>query len=142
VGFEPTTPALRERCSGHLSYVGERGTSLAPPVPCFGMTPGRLARLESTAPAGGLRLHVATTWRARLLGLALLHDLPLECALLIPACRSVHTFGMRFALDVLFLDEGGRPLRIVRGLRPWRVVSCPGAAAVIERRAAPDGMIA
>jgi hypothetical protein len=24
-GFEPSTPALRERCSGQLSYVGVRG---------------------------------------------------------------------------------------------------------------------
>jgi hypothetical protein len=49
---------------------------------------------------------------------------------------------MRFALDVVFVDAAGRPLRVVRGLRPWRVVSCRGAAAAIERRAARNGMIA
>jgi uncharacterized membrane protein (UPF0127 family) len=106
------------------------------------VTPRRLEGLESTTLPGGLRLHAARSWRARLLGLALLQELPLGCALLIPGCHSVHTFGMRFPLDVLFIDDAGRPLRIVRGLRPWRVVSCPGAAAVIERRSAPDGMIA
>ena len=85
------------------------------------------------------------TWRctvkARLLGLALLRDLPPDRALLIPGCRSVHTFGMRFALDVVFLDAAGRPLRVVRGLRPCRVASCRRAVAVFERRAARDGMI-
>jgi uncharacterized membrane protein (UPF0127 family) len=106
------------------------------------VTPRRLERLDSTIITGGLRLHVARSRRARLLGLAFLPGLPADAALFIPRCRSVHTFGMRFAIDVVFLDGAGRPLRIVRGVRPWRVVSCPGAAAVIERRAAPDEMIA
>jgi Uncharacterized ACR, COG1430 len=53
----------------------------------------------------------------------------------------VHTGGMRFALDVVFLDARGRVLRVVRGVPPWRVVSCPGAAAVIEAPAVGRGMI-
>ena len=65
--------------------------------------------------AGGLTVHLARSARARLLGLALLRDLPPDRALLIAGCRSVHTFGMRFALDVVFLDAAGRPLRVVRG---------------------------
>jgi uncharacterized protein YjbJ (UPF0337 family) len=68
----------------------------------------------------------------RLLGLAFLR---LDCAspgLLIPRCASVHTFGMRFALDVVFLDRSGRALREVRGVPPWRVVTCRGADAVLE----------
>ena len=86
-------------------------------------------------------MHVARSSRARLLGLALLRDLPPEHALLLPGCRSVHTFGMRFALDLVFLDAHGRILREVRGLRPCRVAGCRDAAAVLERRAAEDGMI-
>jgi len=35
--------------------------------------------------------------------------------LLIPRCRSVHTFGMRFALDLFWLDEWGRVLRVDSG---------------------------
>jgi len=105
------------------------------------VTPQRLQRLDSIVLADGTVAHVARSRRARLLGLALLRDLPPGRALLIPACRSVHTVGMRFAIDVLFLDDRGGPLREVRGLQPFRVARCPGAAAALERRAAQTGMI-
>jgi uncharacterized membrane protein (UPF0127 family) len=98
--------------------------------------------METYPLAGGLWVHVARSRRARLLGLALLRDLPRRHALLLPRCRSVHTFGMRFRLDLLFLDRAGRPLREVRDVGPGRSISCPGAAAVLERRAGPDGIIA
>lgn len=104
------------------------------------MAPRRLQSLE-TLRAGDLEVYVAGSRRSRLLGLALLRDLPPGSALLLPACRSVHTVGMRFAIDVLFLDDRGAPLREVRGLRPFRVARCPGAAAALERRAAQNGMI-
>lgn len=41
-------------------------------------------------------------------------------ALLITKCRSVHTLGMRFRIDVAFLDEAMHVLR-VRAMVPWRV---------------------
>ena len=52
--------------------------------------------------------------------------------LLIPCCRSVHTFGMRFALDLFWLDERGEVLRVDRGVTPGRIRSCRAAAAVLE----------
>jgi uncharacterized membrane protein (UPF0127 family) len=70
-----------------------------------------------------------------LLGLAFRRDLPADEALRIPRCRSVHTFGMRFPLDVIFLDAAGRPVRVVSDVPPFRVVSCRGADAVVETRA-------
>jgi|BarGraNGADG00312_1021997.scaffolds.fasta_scaffold22470_1 uncharacterized protein len=39
-------------------------------------------------------------------------------ALLFPRCRQVHMFGMKFTIDVLFLDKGGRAVRCVSGLAP------------------------
>ena len=69
--------------------------------------------------------------RARLRGLALRSEPP-GFALLIPRCRSVHTFGMRFALDLLWLDRDGRVVRADRAVPPRRVVSCRGADAVVE----------
>ncbi len=83
---------------------------------------------------GGLRIFVARSYRARLLGLALLADLDPGMALLIPRCSSVHTFGMRFPLDIAFLDSAGRELRLVHTARPGRVVAHRGAAAVLEWR--------
>jgi uncharacterized protein len=61
--------------------------------------------------------------------------MPAGEALRIPRCRSVHTFGMRFPLDLIFLDADGRPVRVARDVPPWRVVSCRGASEVIETRA-------
>ena len=106
------------------------------------MTPARLAKLETHHLPGGLRLFVARSRWARLLGLALLPRAPpAGCALVLPRCRAVHTVGMRFALDLVFLDPGGRVLRVALRVPPWRVVSCPGAAAVLEAPAVGRGMI-
>ena len=52
--------------------------------------------------------------------------------LFIAPARSVHTCGMRFAIDVVFLDDRLRVVRVVRALRPWRVASSRRARAVLE----------
>jgi len=75
---------------------------------------------------------VATSRVSRLVGLAMLSRDRAGGGLLIPRCRSVHTFGMRFRLDVLFLDEARRVIEIRRDLRPGRIVRCAEASAVLE----------
>jgi uncharacterized membrane protein (UPF0127 family) len=48
-------------------------------------------------------------------------------------CRSVHTVGMRFTIDVAFVRTDGGVVRTIAGLRPWRVTApVPGAAGVLE----------
>jgi uncharacterized protein len=81
-------------------------------------------------------VRVARKFRTRLLGLAFVREPPAH-ALLFPDCRSVHTFGMRFPLDIAFLDERGRPVRVERNVRPGRVLFCRGASAVLETPASP-----
>jgi uncharacterized protein len=76
---------------------------------------------------------VATTRLSRLLGLALMARERAGPGLLIPRCRSVHTFGMRFPLDLIFLDDEGRVIEVRRGVPPGRVVRCPAATTVFER---------
>jgi uncharacterized protein len=56
-----------------------------------------------------------------------------EGVLLRPA-GSVHTFFMRFPIDVVFLDRDGRVLRIAEALRPWRSAGARGARSVLELR--------
>jgi uncharacterized membrane protein (UPF0127 family) len=75
---------------------------------------------------------VARSRRLRLRGFALRRRPPDNRALLIPRCRSVHTFGMRFALDLVWLDRDGRVLGLDEGVPSWRVRSCRDAAAVLE----------
>jgi uncharacterized membrane protein (UPF0127 family) len=94
---------------------------------------GRLDRLPRRVLESGLIVHEATTAKARLLGLAFMPAPPPEQALLIPNCRSIHTFGMRFAIDVAFLDERGRTIRHVAAVPPRRVLYERDAFAVLER---------
>jgi uncharacterized protein len=70
-----------------------------------------------------------------MLGLAFLDELPPGRALRIPRCSSVHTFGMRFPLDIVFLDAEGSPIRVAREVPPRRALRCRGARCVIETRA-------
>lgn len=96
----------------------------------------RLSRLP-TASVLEWRVRVAVDRRARLLGLAHLDRDGAGAGLLIPSCSSVHTFGMRFALDVHFLDRRGCEIEVCRGLGPRRVAFCPGAASVLEVPSGP-----
>jgi uncharacterized membrane protein (UPF0127 family) len=80
----------------------------------------------------GFDVPVAGTWRSRLLGLAFLDRARAGPGLLIPRCRRVHTFGMRFSLDLLFLDADGRVVELRRGVEPGRFVRCPDAVDVLE----------
>ena len=93
-------------------------------------TPRRLRGLPRTTVAG-LSVPVATTRASRLLGLAGLEREAAGAGLLIPRCRSVHTFGMRFALDLHFLDRRLRPLAVRRSVPPRRLVAHRRAAAVL-----------
>ena len=57
--------------------------------------------------------------------------------LVLVPCKSVHTIGMRYALDIAFADRNGIVLRSERNVRPGRVLSCRGATFVLER---PHGL--
>jgi uncharacterized protein len=85
---------------------------------------------------------VARSLRMRLLGLALRRRPPPDQGLLIPRCRSVHTFGMRFALDLVWLDGDGRVLVVEPAVGPRRVRTRRGARAVIEVPAGEGARVA
>ncbi|MEO1766228.1 DUF192 domain-containing protein [Thiobacter aerophilum] len=55
-----------------------------------------------------------------------------EEGLLILPCAAVHTFGMAYAIDAVFLDARQRICRIVAPLPPWRIAVCPSSRAVLE----------
>ena len=99
------------------------------------MTPSRFRGLDVIDLAPGARLVRATTPLSRLRGLALLDELPPGFALHLPRCRSVHTLGMRFALDLVFLDGRGVVVRTATGVRPGRLVGCRRARSVHQTRA-------
>ena len=99
------------------------------------MWESRLERLPSIALGRGVRIAVAHDILARLAGLAGMRALAPRAGLLIPGCRSVHTLGMRFALDLIWLDKRGHVVRIDPSVPPRRVKNCLRARSVIEARA-------
>ena len=80
----------------------------------------------------GVEVAVADGFLARLAGLALVPAGRAGAGLLIRRCASVHTFGMRFAIDVVFLGCDGEILGVRRAVAPGRIVSHRGATAVLE----------
>jgi uncharacterized membrane protein (UPF0127 family) len=75
---------------------------------------------------------VAKSFRTRLRGLAWRDRAAAGPGLLFPRCASVHTFGMRFDLDVYFLNGRGRVLAVRRQVAPRRVLWHRGASAILE----------
>lgn len=98
----------------------------------------RLPRAAVLIP--GWDVHVAARRRDRLLGLAWAPPPPAFTGLLLPHTRSVHTFGMRFALDMLWLGEQGDIVRIDHAVPRRRLVGCREAVAVIETAASSAGV--
>lgn len=94
-------------------------------------TPARLRGLPKKEALGAV-YPVATTRRARVLGLACLDLEDAGRGLLLPGCRSIHTFGMRFPLDVYFLGASGEPVGVRYGLPPLRFAREREARSVLE----------
>jgi uncharacterized membrane protein (UPF0127 family) len=79
------------------------------------------------------RVDVAATHAERAVGLLSRSSLEPGEALWIVPSRGVHTWGMRFAIDVVALDEAGTVVDCVSNLRPWRVrLPRKGTAGVLE----------
>lgn len=92
-----------------------------------------LPRIEALAPIGHtMHVRVACGFARRARGLLFAPPLRDDESLLLAPCNSVHTIGMRYAIDVVFLDRGARVLRVVRELMPWRACAQRGAAGVLE----------
>jgi len=58
--------------------------------------------------------------------------LPADEGLFIAGCDSIHTWFMRFTIDVVFLDRDLRVARVAQRLRPWCLASCSTAGHVLE----------
>ncbi len=93
-------------------------------------------KLGAVHGAGG-RCVVPRVWRAasareRMRGLLGRPPLAADEGMLIDACGMVHTFGMRYRLDLAFLDSLGRVCKLVYGLQPARCAGSLRARATLE----------
>ncbi|MEB3197239.1 MAG: DUF192 domain-containing protein [Candidatus Sericytochromatia bacterium] len=80
-----------------------------------------------------LRARVADTAWQRLVGLLAGPPLAAAEGLLLIPCNAVHCFGMRYAIDVLYLSHLGEVLAMRHAMRPWQMDwPVRGAHAVLE----------
>jgi len=68
----------------------------------------------------GSRITVADSFLSRLIGLIGRKTLDAGCGLLIRPSSGIHTFGMRFSIDVVALDKNLKVVRMWEKLRPFR----------------------
>lgn len=47
-------------------------------------------------------------------------------------CSFIHMFGMRMPIDLIFLDHDNRVLKVVEGLKPWRISLSIKAKKAVE----------
>lgn len=64
--------------------------------------------------------------------------LPGEGMWIVP-CEAVHTFGMQFAIDLVYLNRRQRVIKVKSNVAPWRLSGCLVAHSVIEL---PAGTVA
>lgn len=75
---------------------------------------------------------VANTFASRFLGWMGKRYAAGSEAIIFYRTSSLHTFFMRFSIDVIYLDRDMRVMRVVEMIKPWRVTYCRGAACAIE----------
>jgi uncharacterized membrane protein (UPF0127 family) len=78
-------------------------------------------------------LTVADSFLTRLKGLLGKSSLGINDGLLLKQCKGVHTFGMKFSIDVIFLNRDNRIVEIIHNLKPNRITPIYSAAdSVLE----------
>lgn len=97
----------------------------------------RIGRLIDAEEVLAEPVEYATGFFMRLKGLLGRRSMDDRSAMIIERCSSVHTVGMRFALDLIFLDKEWRVVSIQRNVRPGKPMVTGGLRAkrVVESQA-------
>lgn len=75
---------------------------------------------------------VMESFPQRLLGMLHQSGIPRQRAYWFPRCSAIHSWGMRFAIDVVGLNKKQEIVAVYRNIQPGRVLHIPAAASVIE----------
>jgi uncharacterized protein len=98
----------------------------------------RLVNLDTGAVLAD-RMEIASTFGKRLRGLMFTAGLPRGSGLHLLPCRSVHTFFMRYSIDVIHLDKEYRIIALIPSMKPGTIgLTHPGTASIVEL---PQGTI-
>ncbi len=99
------------------------------------MSRGRTAAASLVDETGRVvceRCEVADSAWSRMRGLLGRKGLEPGAGLMIVPGSSIHTFFMRFPIDVVFFDRELRVRSVARAVKPWRMVLRPRARGVLE----------
>ena len=81
------------------------------------------------------KCYVARSFFSRFFGLMGRKQIAGDEGILFPKCNSIHTFFMRFPIDVLLVSPDGKVVEVKEGLRPWRMLMPRrGVKHVVELR--------
>ncbi len=79
-------------------------------------------------------VYIADTFLKRFLGY-MFRKKPHYDAILLKPCNSIHTFFMRFEIDVIFVNEDLEIVKKIEGLKPGRIITAvKGATMMLEAR--------
>jgi uncharacterized protein len=109
-------------------------TQGSPPMAGPRLTISNLTRQTELACCAELADHGA----ARNKGLLGRTHLPPGAGLWIVPCESVHTFFMKFSIDLVYIDRNKRVKKVRSNVGPWRLSACLSAHSIIEL---PAGVI-
>lgn len=75
---------------------------------------------------------VANNFLTRLKGLLGTKQLGIGTCLVIRPCNSIHTFGMNYDIDVLFVDSCDNVIKVINNMPPSRYSLCRKSSYVVE----------
>jgi len=111
-----------------VSWITESLSRLRQPTPEVWMKAFNLTRDTVVAD----KVEVADSGARRRKGLLGRTGLDADEGLWIVPCESVHTFGMKFPIDLIYLDRTRRVRKVRSNVGAWRISGCLSAHSVLE----------
>lgn len=86
-----------------------------------GVVTVKYAHMEVDNKSIDLNIELAASFGKRFLGLMFRKQMPEDYALLLVPCNAIHTFSMRFPIDVVYIDTDGVIVKIEEAVKPGKV---------------------
>ncbi len=110
-----------------------RGRATSKFVPCYSLSKLTvLVRNQTRNTVLGDRIDVADTSAKRRTGLLKHERLNAGEGLWIKPCESVHTFFMKFAIDLVYIDRKFKVRKVRQAVGPWKLSACLTAHSILE----------
>ncbi|WP_167320785.1 DUF192 domain-containing protein [Psychrobacter lutiphocae] len=90
---------------------------------------------------GRMKIIQATTFLSRLKGLLFTKSLESDECILISPCTSIHTIGMLYSINIIFLDKDDFVISVKNKVRPNRICLAPPKTKKVIELASKRGII-